>query len=178
MDLNNGSVSPLDFNGKLFDACRNTNELSIEVVLMSASENQGGPARIVSFSKDISSRNFTLGQEGNKLVLRLRTLDNDGNATKIVVDLVEIEKDQPMHLIVTYKPGKTVCYVDGKAVKSSEIPQGKLSNWEPMQLIFGDEVTGDRNWNGTIERVAIGNKFIDAAAARDQFDLMMNDMTE
>jgi hypothetical protein len=63
MDLTDGSVSPVDFNGKLFDACRNSNELSIEVVLMSASENQAGPARIVSFSKDTNLRNFTLGQE-------------------------------------------------------------------------------------------------------------------
>jgi hypothetical protein len=187
MDLNNGSVRLSGFNAKLLDACQNTNELSIEVVLTSASEKQGGPARIVSFSKDINSRNFTLGQDGNRLVLRLRTLDNDENANKIVVDLVEIKKDQPMHVIVTYKPGKTVCYVDGKVAKCSERLKGKLCNWEPMQLIFGDEVTGDpnnpkdpnnRNWNGTIERVAIGSKFIDADAARHQYNLMMKNKKE
>ena len=177
MDLNGGSITPLDFNDKLLKACQKSNELSIEVVLMSASLKQAGPARIVSFSKDTLSRNFTLGQENKSLILRLRTTDNDGNGSKIVVNLVDVAKE-PMHLIVTYRAGKTVCYVDGQQVSSSEVPKGNFSKWEPMQLILGDEITNDRNWNGTIERIAIGSKFVDADQAQRQFDLMMQDMTE
>jgi hypothetical protein len=178
MDLTSGAITPLDFNDKLLAACKKSNQLSIEVVLMTSNLKQKGPARIVSFSKDTNLRNFTLGQEDNSLVLRLRTSGNDTNGTKIVVDLVDVEKERPMHLIVTYQDGKTVCYVDGKQVSTSDVPKGSFGNWEPMQLIFGDEITGQRNWDGTIERVAMGSSFIDAKTAQRRFDLMLQDMTE
>ncbi len=46
--------------------------LTIEVWLSSATANQGGPARIVSYSLNPGERNFTLGQQGNDLIMRLR----------------------------------------------------------------------------------------------------------
>lgn len=178
MEFNGGSISPSDFNDALLESCRQSNELSIEAVLMSSESKQTGPARIVSFSKDSDSRNFTLGQDGKHLVLRLRTSGNDDNGSKNVVKLTEIEKDRPLHLIVTHRKGQTVCYVDGQEVSKSDDSKGDFSNWEPMELILGDEVSKKKNWNGTIERIAIGSRFIDADAARRQFDLMMQDTTE
>ena len=52
--------------------------LTLELWVRTASAEQGGPARILSYSLDPWHRNFTLGQEGSALVTRLRTSQTGG----------------------------------------------------------------------------------------------------
>jgi hypothetical protein len=169
MDLTNGAIQQHGFDRELLNACKKTNQLGLEVALTSASDNQSGPARIVSFSKNTNERNFTLGQEGKKLVLRLRTSKNGLNGTNDEIDVAHVEAGKRIHVIVTYFRGKTVCYVNGKKHIINFDVSGDFSNWEPMQLIFGDEVTGDRNWNGTLSRVRIDSQFISQAEATERY---------
>ena len=75
--------------GKVADACRKSNELTIEAWVTPSTVNQIGPARIVTVSLDTSRRNFTLGQDGRLdrwpppggtcFVGRLRTTDTGEN---------------------------------------------------------------------------------------------------
>ncbi len=153
--LNGGSCAAADADARLLDACRASNALSIEATLTPANVTQEGPARIVTFSSDPSSRNFTLGQTRDKLILRLRTTQTGPNGTNPETELCSVQANRTYHVTVTYSGGHLLCYVDGAKVLDTSAVQGDFSNWTPHHLLFGDEWNGERNWSGTLEGVAV-----------------------
>ena len=132
---------------------------------------QSGPARIVSFSKDVSHRNFTLGQEGNRFAVRIRTPRTGANAQGGEFSFSTIDAGKPTHVIVSYFPGNVYCYVDGALVYSGSGIQGEFSNWELYPLLFGDEANGGRDWQGKLSRVAIYNRFVGLEEAAQKFKM-------
>jgi hypothetical protein len=66
-----------------------------------------------------------------------------------------ITPGQPTHVIVTYADGKLTVYRNGEQAAVINSITGDFSNWDRHTLIFGDEANGGRNWNGTIEGIAI-----------------------
>ena len=144
----------------LLDACKKTNQLTVETVLQPDHLNQTGPARIVTYSSNAGSRNFTLGQERDKLIFRLRTPNAGGNGVNPESTLCSISAGSPLHVAVTYRPGELIAYVDGKEVYRGKNVQGDFSNWEPQHLLLGDEFDGQRDWSGTLEGVAIYNRVL------------------
>ncbi len=166
MDVAGGAFTVSGADDAILAACKKTNRLSIEAVFASASRDQKGPVRIVTFSSNASSRNFTLGQEGGKLVLRLRTPSTGANATNPQVELCVLPDERPHHVVVTYEPGRLLCYLDGRQVLSTGAVQGNFSNWEAHHLLLGDEWDGGRDWAGTIETAAIFNRVLGLEEAR------------
>lgn len=171
MELSGGSVAVENVNDRLLAAAMESNELTIEIALNSSKEQQRGPARILSFSSNHNSRNFTVGQEQNHLILRLRTSQNDQNGTSPELTLAELDAGTPTHIVVTYKSGTTVCWVNGEKSFESDKLTGDFSNWEPHHVILGDEWNGQRDWSGTIDLVRISTSFADEPAATRLFDL-------
>lgn len=143
-------------------ACKKSNELTVEAVIRTEHLNQSGPTRIVTFSTNSGSRNFTLGQERQNLVFRLRTPQAGGNGVNPETTLCKISPQTPTHVVVTYRPGHITAYVDGKQVFAGRKVQGDFSNWEPQHLLFGDEFDGHRDWAGTLEGVAIYSRALGA----------------
>ena len=72
MVLGGGAYVVAGANDRLLSRCKETNELTIEGIIQPDNLKQIGPARIISFSTDQNLRNFTLGQSGERLVLRLQ----------------------------------------------------------------------------------------------------------
>ena len=132
---------------------------------------QEGPARIISFSSNASSRNFTLGQDKNKLVMRLRTPFSGNNGSMPQIELGEIKQNEPLHLIVSYAQGQLKCYFNGKQMPLQKTYQGDFSKWSEQQLIFGDEVGGGRNWSGSMEGIAIYNRYLNDEEAAKHYEL-------
>ncbi len=155
----------------LLTACRRTNQLSIEAVIAPANMNQFGPARIISFSIDPYHRNFTLGQERGHLVLRLRTPRTGENGMGPETRLCQIEAGRLQHVLVAYRDGSVVCYLNGREVTRSSAVRGDFSNWSLQHLLFGDEWQDSRHWHGRIERVALYSRFIDAGEAKKRAEL-------
>ncbi len=164
MNLKNGSFVAEGMNDIILDACKTSNELTVEVVLTSDSLNQRGPARIITFSTDQASRNFTLGQEGGSLVFRVRTPQTGENALPQVV-LGTINAGTPAHVVVSYRPGEFACYLNGERVSVPPLIDGDFSNWTPQSLVFGDELNLARNWSGRISNVAIYNRVMHSEEA-------------
>lgn len=160
--LNGGSGMAAAADTSLFEACRSSGALTIEATLRPANITQEGPARIVSYSSDPSSRNFTLGQQQGKLLLRLRTPQTGPNGTNPEIELCPVQTNRAHHVIVTYTNGCLCCYVDGAKLLESSKVQGDFSNWAPHHLVFGDEWNGERNWAGTLEGVALFSRALDA----------------
>ena len=178
MELTGGAFLAQGADALLLSACKETNELSVETVLKTHDLSQTGPARIISFSLDPYRRNFTLGQERSRLILRLRTPLTGDNGMKPQTDLCSLRPAQFHHVIVSYRTGQLMCYLDGRSVLDSSSVQGDFSNWAAMHLLFGDEWQGRRDWSGQIERVAIHSRFIGPREAEQRFGLWRTESTQ
>ncbi len=91
-----------------------TSELTIGVTVKTDRATQTGPARIISLSADPTHRNFTLGQQGRDLHIRLRTplTGLNGVEPQLVVRDV-FATDNVVDIIVTYNRAVLSVYIDG-----------------------------------------------------------------
>jgi ferric-dicitrate binding protein FerR (iron transport regulator) len=141
------------------NACRTTGELSIEATIAPAHLDQHGPARIITCSQDSHRYNFTLGQEENRLIFRLLTTAADWRSEDI--DLCLLSAGQPQHIAVCYRPGELVCFLNGRRVYHDAKSRGNFDNWQTHELLLGNDAAADRNWAGTIEGIAIYDRFLE-----------------
>ena len=141
---------------KLVAAAKATHALTIEAWLTPARASQEGPARIVTLSLDTGQRNFTLGQDKNRFDLRLRTTKSDLNGLPSLVSTGEPVSVRKTHVVYTFdRAGDVRCYLDGKQVAVRHVG-GDFSNWnDSFRLALGDELSGDRHWDGQLHFVAI-----------------------
>jgi len=153
----------------LLEACRKSHEVTIEAWLKPADTRQGGPARIISLSKDPYLRNITLGQERGGYDVRLRTTTTGNNGTNPSLRAAGCVETTLSHVVYTRdKAGKARLYVDG-VVKAERAIGGDLSNWDRgYRLALGNELTRDRPWLGTLRLVALYAPIASAPTARPQ----------
>ncbi len=175
MDLTGGSFVAKDENGTLLAECQESNQLTVECLVTTDNLNQSGPARIISFSKDVTHRNFTLGQDGNRFAMRIRTPRTGENGLGGEFFFGKIESNRPTHVIVSYFEGNVYCYINGELVHVSNGTQGDFSNWELYPLLFGDEASGGRNWEGKLSHVAIYSRFVGLEEAAQKFKLIQGE---
>ncbi|MBA2115143.1 DUF1592 domain-containing protein [Bremerella alba] len=152
-------------------ALRKTNEITIEAWITPQNLQQNGPARIVTFSRDTSNRNFTLGQEKKKYDARLRTKKTDRNGLPAVGSDAGQVKTQRTHVVYTKdQQGLARLYIDGQPAGERK-GLGDFSNWDG-EMVFGlaNEVTGDRPWLGTLHSVAIYDRAFDAEEVGVQYE--------
>ncbi|HEY8505057.1 MAG TPA: DUF1549 domain-containing protein, partial [Gemmataceae bacterium] len=142
--------------GKLIRAAKKSGELTIEAWITPASAGQKGPARIVTLSRDPSLRNFTLGQDGGRFDVRLRTTKTDPNGQPSLASPEGAAAARRTHVVFTFdRAGVWRLYVDGKRVAEKK-GGGDLSNWDDgFRLALGDELSGDRRWEGRFHFVAL-----------------------
>ena len=146
--------------------------LSLEVCLKAQNDRQTGPARIVSYSSNTSVRNFTLGQDEKKLVMRLRTVQTDLNGTEphLEVDKV-VDPSKQQQIVVTYDFVEQCVYIDGILELCSEVPGGNFENWDSSHFfVLGNEATGDRPWVGEIFLVAVYNRALGESEVRGKYE--------
>lgn len=175
MDLTSGAFHAKNVNDVLLAACQQSEQLTVECLITTDNLNQSGPARIITFSKNITHRNFTLGQDGNRFAMRIRTPRTGENAIGGEISFGKIESGKPTHVIVSYFDGNVYCYVNGELIYSGNGIQGDFSNWELYPLLFGDEAGGDRNWEGMVSHVAIYSRFVGVEEAAHKFKLIQSE---
>ena len=143
-------------NERLIAAVKKSKALTLEAWITSAENEQTGPARILTLSAGPSQRNFTLGQDGAKFDVRLRSTKHDGNGLPSLSGGSGITKGRMTHVVHTRDAvGKVTLYIDGEE-KGSQQRDGDFSNWdESFRLALANETTGDRPWRGVFHRVAI-----------------------
>lgn len=160
--LTGGAYVVEDADSALVEACHRSGQLTIEAAIEPDDLKQKGPARIVTFSSSAGERNFTLGQQDDRLIFRLRTPSTGLNGVQPEVSVCHVAAGRPQHVAVTYRPGEIVAYLNGSAVFRSGEVKGDFSNWSPHHLLFGDEWDGARDWGGTLEGVAIFSRALSA----------------
>ena len=147
---------------KLHDLITATGEYSIEAWVVPANVTQED-ARIVSYSAGTMARNFTLGQNLYNYTFANRSSASDANGEPALftADADEDLQATLQHVVVTYDPvnGRRI-YVNG--VFTDDVDPdggGSLADWDDtFAFVLGNEVSGDRQWQGTLRLVAIHNR--------------------
>jgi VanZ family protein len=147
---------PFDRLGKAIEA--ETLDVSLEV--RPGATDQTGPARILSISQDAYRRNLTLAQDGDDLVLRLRSADTDRNGTRDgrpvarLADVLAVGEWVAIDLHL--RPGRLTIAIDGVPKLSAALPAAVLATWDTsFGVAFGNEMTCDRPWLGDIRNAVI-----------------------
>lgn len=95
-------------------AITSTGAFSVEALVEPQDLLQAGPARLVSMSSGPAERNFTLGQSGADLVLRVRNRINSTNGNIHELTAPAAVHPGVQHVIATYDHGVSTIFNDGK----------------------------------------------------------------
>lgn len=130
--------------------------LQIDLRVRPFASRQAGPARIVTLSPDPKSRNFTVGQDGDALILRLRTPWSTDNGTPAVLVPRVFATGTWVEVRIDVRPGQLKIDVGDTVHVRQRLPMTPLALWSPShKLALGNELTGDRPWYGEIARAAV-----------------------
>ncbi|HSZ07083.1 MAG TPA: LamG domain-containing protein [Steroidobacteraceae bacterium] len=159
---------------KIYSMIQATGEFSVEAWVAPALVAVNN-SYMVSYSGGDTTRNFTLGQTNQDYDFMLRT------STTALTGLPQLQTpDAAMalqaslqHVVLTYDAvnGRQI-YVNGALVPVPD-PQkgGTISNWDStFALVLGNEVSGDRSWQGLIKFVAIHSRAMSAAQVMQNYN--------
>jgi hypothetical protein len=161
-------------SSKLYNLIQATGEFSIEAWVspaLVAADN----SYMVSYSGGDTARNFTLGQTNQDYDFMLRGSNSDLNGMPQLQtpDAAMILQASMQHVVLTYDPvnGRQI-YVNGVNTGVPD-PQkgGTISNWDSsFAFVIGNEVSGDRPWQGLIKFVAVHSRALTAAQVLQNFN--------
>lgn len=182
LDIVSGqAMAEPDTSRKLFDLIAapsaGSQQYSVEAWIVPANIDQGdNTPRIASYSRTNNSRNFTLGQVFYQYAFRNRsvspTASTNGTPAMLTYDMDRDAQATLQHVVITYdvNNGRRF-YVDGSW--TNDIDEGDsqpLWNWDPThQFVLGNERTGDRQWEGKIQLVAIYKQALSAAQINQNY---------
>jgi hypothetical protein len=161
-------------SSKIYNLIQATGEFSVEAWVAPALV-AADKSYMVSYSGGDTTRNFTLGQTNQDYDFLLRT------STTALTGMPQLQTPNAamalqaslQHVVLTYDPvnGRQI-YVNGVNVGGAD-PQkgGTISNWDStFALVLGNEVSGDRSWQGLIKFVAIHSRAMSAAQIMQNFN--------
>ncbi|MAE62214.1 MAG: hypothetical protein CMJ49_12770 [Planctomycetaceae bacterium] len=154
---------------KLYDALTATDELTVEIICQPDNLTQGGPARIVSYSDGAYVRNFTVGQEGQKYLTRLRTTSSTSNGMPNIESSYVLTTGE-QHIVMTYDGENVKMYRDG-VLEVTGPRTGTFDGWDSDYkfMLFNEDGTS-RDWLGTLTRVAVYDRALNALQVDDVFN--------
>ena len=160
---------------KIFNAVRRSGEITIEAWVRPANAKQDGPARMVTLSGGSSDRNFTLGQEGDKVDVRLRTTKTSGNGIPSLNSPGRSLAPRLTHIVYTRnRGGRARLFLNGKQQAEKRVP-GAMANWNgKYRLALANELSSDRPWLGTFHLVAIYSRDLSVEEVSQHFKAGVN----
>ena len=160
---------------KVFNAVRRSGEITIEAWVRPANAKQDGPARMVTLSGGSSERNFTLGQEGDKVDVRLRTTKTSGNGIPSLNSPGRSLAPRLTHIVYTRnRGGRARLFLNGEQQAEKRVP-GAMANWNgKYRLALANEFSSDRPWLGTFHLVAIYSRDLSVGEVAQHFKAGVN----
>jgi Concanavalin A-like lectin/glucanases superfamily len=159
---------------KIYNFIQATGEFSVEAWVAPALV-AADKSYMVSYSGGDTTRNFTLGQTNQDYDFMLR------NSNTALTGLPQLQTPNAamalqaslQHVVLTYDAvnGRQI-YVNGVAVGPPDAQKGgTISNWDStFALVLGNEVSGDRSWQGLIKFVAIHSRAMSATQVMQNFN--------
>lgn len=160
-------------SAKLKNLILSTGEYSIEAWVTPGNVVQED-MRIVSYSASLTNRNFNLGQTMYNYDLFTRSSVSNANGDPQLSTDADDEVLQAtlQHVVATFHPatGRRI-YVNGVLVATDPAAGGTITNWDTSYaFVLGNEVSGNRMWNGVIRLVAIHNRALSQAQIQQNFE--------
>jgi hypothetical protein len=159
---------------KIYSMIQATGEFSVEAWVAPALV-AVDKSYMVSYSGGDTTRNFTLGQTNQDYDFMLRTSNTalTGLPQLQTPDAAMALQASLQHVVLTYDAvnGRQI-YVNGALVPVAD-PQkgGTIATWDStFALVLGNEVSGDRSWQGLIKFVAIHSRSMTAAQVLQNFN--------
>jgi hypothetical protein len=156
---------------KVINACKSSNEITLEAWILPAEVEQLVPARILTISKDNYSRGATLdqfqesGAKQNKFLYStsLTAKDTVYSPMPKISMQTGIENTGIYHLVYTRDDeGHEQFYLNGELIEVGFSPYD-FSEWSDNYLFaIGNEITQNRPWFGTIYLASIYNLALNA----------------
>ncbi len=169
LQLKGGNLQAVNVETNLLGSCRSSNELSLELTIVPTNNKKESYQNIVAFRSE-NSHNFLLGQARDQFVFQLKTTTDE---TPLKIHFGKIDPGKKHHLLISYREGTLICFLNGKGVLKSSAIKGKLENWQAGRLILGGEQKNADRWYGAFELLSIHGRTIDRAEAFDRYDLAM-----
>jgi hypothetical protein len=161
-------------SSKIYSLIQATGEFSVEAWVAPALV-AADKSYMVSYSGGDTLRNFTLGQTNQDYDFMLRSSNSvlDGTPQLKTPDTAKLLQASLQHVVLTYDPvnGRQI-YVNGVNANVPD-PQkgGSISNWDKtFALVLGNEVSGDRSWQGLIKFVAIHSRAMSGPQVLQNFN--------
>jgi cytochrome c553 len=160
-------------SAKLASMIQGTGEYTFEAWVAPANVTQTG-AYIVSYSGSNTTRDATLGQAAMQYTGMTRSSVTDTNGTPALTTTTANGAAQAslQHVVLTYDPinGQKI-YINGVWTGDADPSKGgSLANWDStFALVAGNEVTGQRQWQGVIKFLAIHNRALTQAQIQQNF---------
>jgi hypothetical protein len=161
-------------SSKIYNLIQATGEFSVEAWVAPALV-AVDKSYMVSYSGGDTLRNFTLGQTNQDYDFMLRSSKSvlDGTPQLKTPDMAKLLQASLQHVVLTYDPvnGRQI-YVNGVNANVPD-PQkgGTISNWDStFALVLGNEVSGDRSWQGLIKFVAIHSRAMSGPQVLQNFN--------
>ncbi len=159
---------------KIHDLIEATGEFTVEA-WVAPSLVAADKSYMVSYSGGDATRDFTLGQTNQQYDFLMRSSNSDLNGMPQLQTPVGglVLQASLQHVVLTYDPinGRQI-FVNG--VNTGVVdPQkgGTLANWDDtFALVLGNEVSGDRSWQGLIKFVAIHDRALTAAQVLQNYN--------
>ena len=158
---------------KLHDRIQGTGEYSIEAWVAPGNVAQED-ARIVSYSGGTSTRNFMLGQTlySYDFYNRAGTTGSAGEPKLTTAAADEDLQATLQHVVATFDPvrGRRI-YVNGVYTGDADPASGgSISDWDDtFAFVLGNEVSGDRQFQGVFRLVAVYNRVLTDAQIQTNF---------
>jgi hypothetical protein len=159
---------------KIYSMIQATGEFSVEAWVAPALVAVDN-SYMVSYSGGDTTRNFTLGQTNQDYDFMLRTSNTalTGLPQLQTPDAAMALQASLQHVVLTYDAvnGRQI-YVNGALVPVAD-PQkgGTIATWDStFALVLGNEVSGDRSWQGLIKFVAIHSRSMTPAQVLQNFN--------
>lgn len=149
LDLTQGWVRFPDSSARVVRGIQAFEKFSLIADVTCDGVRQSGPARILSCSKDTNQRNFTLGQQLDAFVFRIRTSQRDINGTHREVVFGKVLLGVRQQVSVQYNGCTLTCSVDGTVVAEQKM-EIDFESWQQFAMQAGNEATGERPWAGHI----------------------------
>jgi len=155
---------------KMYDLIGISGEYTVEAWVVPGNVTQE-EAHIVGYSGGADRRNFTLGQTLYNYDYFNRNTDTDNNGEEALstADADEDLQASLQYVVITYDPidGRRI-YVNGVFTGDLDpVASSSIGNWsDTFALVLGNEVSGNRPWQGQIRMLAIH----DRALEQEQID--------
>ena len=156
-----------------------TDNITLEAWVIPENLTQDGPARLMTFSKDGSFRNFTLSQEAGNYQTRLVTTNTDDNGRPPTGDYLKTATDsvktELQHVVFTYDGNNRSFYLNGNINSTDDgILTGEFDTWD-LTYLFGianefNSIDRDRFWLGEFKLLAVYDKALTATEVLQNYN--------